>query len=267
MHVIKISKAILPEDVYLKIREIFFLAKRIFFDRKRKIVQKNIIKFFSLHGPNVVGGPFKGLHYINESTGSIYLPKLIGSYEDMLHPYFMKVFNDSSIRTIVDIGAAEGYYIAGISRYFPKVIYHAFEITENGRNLINKLLEVNDIKVDIHIHGEATNENVSECITDDAFIICDIEGGEKSVLDLDKATVKKIKYAIVELHEMFVPGGEAVVRKAFVNTHHITEISYANPKKQDYLFLRDLSDAENEIIHTFNTRVYEQKWLFIERKA
>src|SRR5271166_5203781 len=82
---------------------------------------------FRLHpGPYIVGlvesrthatvqaGPFRGMRYIDQSHSSSLIPKWLGLYERELHDCIEEAIA-SPFQTVLDIGAAEGYYAVGLA--------------------------------------------------------------------------------------------------------------------------------------------------------
>lgn len=76
---------------------------------------KNILNQLPL---KVASGPFKGTLCRFTESGDGVISKLAGVYEKELFPAFEKVIRLSP-EVIVDIGAAEGFYVAGLARTRP----------------------------------------------------------------------------------------------------------------------------------------------------
>src|SRR5947209_5143244 len=67
------------------------------------------------YGTTVLNGPFRGQIYSRASLlNRVSGPRLLGSYEQELHPIFGNL--DPSYEAFVDVGAAEGYYAVGMAR-------------------------------------------------------------------------------------------------------------------------------------------------------
>src|ERR1700760_4646091 len=75
---------------------------------------------------SVASGPFTGMKYINKSAGSAYIPKLLGIYERELHDIIEYVCR-LNIRTVINVGAGEGYYAVGLAVRMPFSSVIAFE--------------------------------------------------------------------------------------------------------------------------------------------
>lgn len=71
-------------------------------------------------GKRILAGPFRGMKYIENSHGSAYLPKILGSYEKELHKFIPRIVEEE-YELILDIGAAEGYYAVGLSYLYKKM--------------------------------------------------------------------------------------------------------------------------------------------------
>src|SRR5579862_6564668 len=82
----------------------------------------------------VVVGPFKGLRYVERAVGSTVQPKLLGIYERELWECVEQAAK-IPFETIIDIGAAEGYYSIGMAMRIPAAKNIAFEMNPAGREL------------------------------------------------------------------------------------------------------------------------------------
>jgi hypothetical protein len=74
-------------------------------------------RFVDNQGTTVLHGPFAGLMYPRDlllAQADAPIAKLLGTYEQELHPVFEEVIAKQP-RTIIDIGAAEGYYAVGLA--------------------------------------------------------------------------------------------------------------------------------------------------------
>jgi hypothetical protein len=87
--------------------------------------------FATRHGLEVTGGPFAGLRYVPRyvSWSVDLIPKLLGTYEQELHPVIERWLN-AGFDTFVDVGSAEGYYAVGLARGVEGARVHAFDIQE-----------------------------------------------------------------------------------------------------------------------------------------
>lgn len=174
--------------------------------------------FFSRHGLVVRGGPFEGLKYVPESSGSALLPKLLGSYESALHSVLAEAIGTPYER-IVDIGCAEGYYAVGLTYRCPGIPVVAFESSPSARELCRRLADLNGVSSRVTILGECTTSALETAVLGRSLIVCDVEGGEAELLD--PVLVKGLTDCdlIVELHPFFNASIPRLMEDRFGQTH------------------------------------------------
>jgi len=173
----------------------------------------------------IISGPFLGMKYVDESVGSRFLPKLLGTYELEIAPIIKKTF-EKSFEVIIDVGAAEGYYAVGMAMKNLKARIIAFEANKNGRDSIEKMAGINGVSDRIKVYGLCDMKSLTESIPNNkkCLIIMDIEGAE-SIL-LDNFIIPKLNtcHIIVEIHECVFRGVGDIIYNRFKNTHKIIEI-------------------------------------------
>lgn len=222
--------------------------------------------FLATHPRIVQEGPFKGMHYVDSAIGSSYLHKLVGCYESVLHSYILSI-KDKDFDTILDIGSAEGYYLAGFGSMFPKATLIGFEIEEKGRELTKELCEINEVKNELKLFGEATKDNVAPLITENTLLICDCEGGEMDILDpVARPEFKKVAAAIIELHDFLRPGIEETLTERFKDTHDITLVPFELADPDSYPFFAAIEDKRERYEVLRERGWQEQKWMILKRK-
>lgn len=154
----------------------------------------------------VARGPFAGTVLSDESwwsaadRGSM----LLGLYEAQVLSWLQA--NAPGRRALVDIGAADGYYAIGA--LVAGWVEHAycFEISDEGRRVIASNARRNGVSERVTILGEATPGFIGQLRAAGApepstwCVICDIEGGEFSLLDDATAADLTGACGIVELH-------------------------------------------------------------------
>ena len=170
--------------------------------------------FLSWHGLTVSGGPFAGLTYPDASAISL-IPKLLGIYERQLHGAL-----EDAIRaepdTIVNVGAADGYYAVGLARRCPGAAVHAFEADAGQRALLARVAAANG--TELQIAGMATTDDLAALAGKRALVVMDCDGCEGAMLQpgsLGAATI------IAELHDFFEPGIGDTITARFAATHEI----------------------------------------------
>ena len=187
--------------------------------------------------PIVRSGPFNGLRYVRSAVGSSYYPKLVGCYERELHDQ-VEQFIESSPELIIDIGAAEGYYACGLARRLPRTKVIAFEAQEHGRELLQEMARANDVSVDIR--GLCGAAQLAEALGDQnsCLVVCDIEGGELSLLDPESIPALRFVSFLVETHPDKAEGVESELIARFKSSHEIEVIPTRSPSLSDLEFER-----------------------------
>ncbi len=190
--------------------------------------------FLARHGTQVIGGPFAGMRYIGEATGSRLLPKLCGSYEVELRPALEIVFTQSYQR-IVDVGCAEGYYAVGLSRRFPGTPVSAFDTDPAAHRLCAELCRLNGASEKVTVRGACTPATLREITGDRVLLICDCEGYEFELLDNDLLGDMPHWDLLVELHDDS-PGREraASLRRRLERAHAVEVIPTALRDPADF---------------------------------
>lgn len=164
------------------------------------------------------------MRYGGVSFASAYGAKLLGTYEQELHPVFAEVIR-RRFPTVVDIGAAEGYYAVGFARLGSSVV--AFEMEAEGRRLLADMAELNGVRDRIRLSGRCAPEDLCallDGLSGPVFLLCDVEGFEKALLDPVAVPGLARCHLLVELHEFIEPGVTRLLRERFADTHRVVEI-------------------------------------------
>jgi hypothetical protein len=186
-------------------------------------------------GLTVASGPFRGMKYVASGIGSVYYPKLLGTYERELHPAIDEICRLKPAR-IIDIGAAEGYYAVGLALRNPAAEVVAFEQTVEGQQLVRDLAARNDVTGRVRILGrcEPTDLRAELAHRGPVVIVCDVEGYETALLDTAAVPELSNAWLLVELHEFIVAGVGEMIRGRFAKSHRVTEIDQTDRSRSDY---------------------------------
>lgn len=185
----------------------------------------------------VRSGPFRGMKYIRKSCGSVLAPKLLGIYERELHKVVESAISQR-FKRIVDIGAAEGYYCAGLALRLKDAQFIAYEIDELSRKWIQELARLNDVADRITIKGRCTIEEMSSVLepSEPTFVICDVEGAEAYLLDPMRVPRLRDVFILVELHDFVIGGISEVIRNRFEPTHVIEQVFAETRSRSEFPF-------------------------------
>lgn len=210
---------------------------------------------------------------MNESIGSAYVPKILGTYELELCDVIEHLIKLRPKKILV-IGAAEGYYAVGFARCLPEAKLVCWETSERGRLLQTELFEANGIETDRRtISGFCSMSSLQDllCCLDDSgstLIIVDIEGGEALLLDPVMLPQLRNCYLLVEIHEFAINGVEQLLSSRFSTSHSIKCIQARHRTLDDWpAVVRDLVgiSSKGAALALMNEcRPQGMSWLFMQ---
>jgi hypothetical protein len=238
-----------------------FLRRALNYEER---IERKVTRILS--GRIVGFGIFRGMKYVSSSRGSKYLPKLLGTYEDELKPIIDRIIIQQP-KQIIDIGAAEGYYAVGLAMKCKNASVFTYDIDDNSRKLLMELASINEVGSRLYIGGPCSPEILSRVLLKGAFIICDCEGFEETILDPSKVLALEHCSILVELHEMFVEGVAGTIKKRFVHSHNTLEIVSKEKTLMMYPHLANFGLRESDIDEgrtTYNNK--PQSWLYLTPK-
>lgn len=219
----------------------------------------------------VINGPFAGLIYASRAVCGAYLPRLIGCYEKELHAVLHEL-SQTTFHTIVDIGAAEGYYACGLAVRFPASHVIAFEVDEEARQLLASMANENGLLDRLEIRGLCDESGLLELLTphEPSLIVCDCEGCEIDILT-DKVMPQLANaHLIVETHDFVRPGVLASLSARLARTHFVSVIAQQPRTIADWpvtdLICRLI--PASRIVHELREgRPAEQSWIYAKPLA
>ena len=176
----------------------------------------------------VIAGSFKGMRYVSESIGSRLYPKLLGTYELELANVIEELCGEA-FSTIINVGAAEGYYAVGFAVRCPNSTVIAYETEPEGRRLLEELANLNSVRERIQIRGTCDHEALSRVLTEHqeerCLLLVDIEGAEDRLLDPKQVPELRRCTILVEVHDgrNDRPIGSNLIKK-FESSHQIARL-------------------------------------------
>lgn len=225
-------------------------------------------------GSTVAFGPFTGLRLDDSSwwgaadRGSM----LLGFYEREVLEWLARACERRS--TLVDLGAADGYYAVGCltSGLVERAV--AFEASDEGQAAIRANARANGVADRIEVRGvadptfAASLSASSQVDFREAVVIIDIEGGEFDVLT--SACIGSLAGAmiVVELHE-WVEGAERGLQRIIADAEPDFEISFLTTGARDlspFTILRDWPDDDRWILCS-ESRRHLMRWLVLTPKV
>lgn len=181
-------------------------------------------------GWRVLAGPFAGMLYIGDFTGSLLPPKLLGCYERELHSIVTRLVNRRPA-VVVNVGAGEGYYAVGFALSLPAAKVWAFEAEAKGRNLIAKVAEQNQVTDRIIIGGLCHPADLTAALGEDSspWLVLDVEGAEDHLLDPEQVNSLLRTTILVEVHDFVDATMGDRIRRRFESSHVCEEL-WAQPR-------------------------------------
>lgn len=165
------------------------------------------------------------MSYIGESVGSQLPPKYFGTYECELIP-ILEELSRIAFPTIIDVGAAEGFYAVGCAIKWPNSQVIAFETSAHGRDSIGELARLNGVSSRVTILGHCEVKALAEAVpcSGESLVIVDVEGAEYDLLQPSLIPALQGADILVEVHERVHPDLEATLKQRFAATHSATVI-------------------------------------------
>ena len=156
------------------------------------------------HGWGVQSGPFAGMVLPDRASwgdGDL-LPKLLGSYEAELHTVIEEIVA-ATPDLIVNVGAAEGYYAAGMAQRLPGAFVHAFDTEAKSQDICREAAGLNDVSRRVSVTGQCTPDLLQAIVPRGRtpVVICDCEGYERTLIDPQRVPALRTAMLVVECHD------------------------------------------------------------------
>ena len=211
----------------------------------------------------VLGGPFAGMRYVDQSVGSGWFPKILGRYESELHETVYQIIREG-YATIVDIGCAEGYYAVGMALKCPAAQIVAFDIDADAQRLCSQLAHENHVADRVTVRGGCSANALNGLAgLERVVVICDCEGAELDFLDANKVAWLRQADILVELHDFIIPGLKETLLRRFELTHSCTILDSKEPRIGSEPAFASLSAADQ--IHGLGERWPMMQWAWLRR--
>lgn len=206
------------------------------------------------------------MQYPEPSASSYFIPQLLGTYEKELTK-IIEGIRRGGYEVVVDIGAAEGYYVCGFAWLLKNVTVRAFEAKLGSHELIRRMAQMNGVSNRISIVGTCTIEHLRRTVADvgKCLVVCDVEGAEFELLN--PAEIPKLLHTdlLVEVHDAIRPNVSQSIRERFSLTHDIVFIGQVQRTIEDLPPNVNL-DAALAIQVMDETRGNLNDWLWMRQK-
>ncbi len=221
--------------------------------------------YIARHGAVIMQGPFAGMKYVESATEGALIPRLIGSYENELHPYFERL-TASGLDCVIDIGCAEGYYAVGLARLLPDVTVHAYDISRVAQAACRELANRNDVSGRVIIGERFEPDGFEAFKGKSCLVMVDTEGAELDILQPDLSPALAGMRIIVETHDMFTKGAMQTLIDRFETTHDIVRVDAKLKAVELPEWFRELAPLDH-LLATWEWRSGPTPWLIMEPKT
>jgi hypothetical protein len=219
-------RSLFGEGVWSVVQRLSFTPRH----RLARLVQRET-------GRTVRSGPFAGVHYLHDAVSGGYIPKLLGIYERELHPVIASL-PQHDIRSVINIGASDGYYAVGLARCLPAARVVAFEMEPRGQDFVRRIADNNDVGDRVTVYGRCDLPDLQSAAAglERPLVICDVEGYEDVLLDPENVPALHSAWILVELHDGKNPNVSDRIRARFEKSHQIETILQTKRTAADFPF-------------------------------
>jgi hypothetical protein len=217
-------------------------------------------KLASITDNTITTGPFKGVRLpVSESWGDRG-SKLLGFYEQELHPYIEAVI-EWKPDIVLNVGCAEGYYAIGMAKRIPGAKSLAYDLDPRAQLACKTARDINH--VDLVVLGLCTNAEL-RIRTEKAerpFMLIDCEGGERELLLSNEYSYPNARI-IVECHDFIDRSITSSLIDKFSPTHLIQTIKQTG--RNPFCHAITAGWAENDLWLLVSERRPERMhWLYM----
>ena len=221
-------------------------------------------------GNTVLSGPFAGTRlYLSPLSGRHLLGYLLGTQEIELHGAVEEIVS-RRYATIINIGAADGYYALGLARRLPEAGVLAFEANSAHHKYLQASARVNGVSERMFVRGFCSGHELRAALATErkpALVVCDIEGGEVELLDPDSVGDLRSVDLLVETHDQYVANCTEILKSRFAPTHAVQQFSGRPRAASDFpsaalpLLARMFPETAIELMN--ERRKEPQQWLLL----
>lgn len=255
------------EPILLKIFCFDFAARVIdylSYQRKRQLMREieSRLRASGQYPDSIIRGPFEGLIYPSGRLHARYA-KIIGSYEREIHKWFFDFFQNGGFTSHLNIGAADGYYSIALANQFPDIPGYAFEADTNLHAIAKEFAQLNHVESNLKISGRCDFAVLAALDPGSKpLVICDVDGGEAELLDIESVAWLKDAIILVETHDCFRKGVTDQLKSDFSRSHTIEEVHTSGRNPHEFPELTNLKMKEISAVID-EERPSVQSWLLL----
>jgi hypothetical protein len=214
------------------------------------------------HGNEVQAGPFAGLRFVGQTSEGCSAPRLLGCYEQELHVHIERLIG-KPFDAVLNIGCADGYYAVGLARRMPGVTVFAHDLNPAAQSGCRAVAELNGVADRVQVGGLFAAADFGAFAGKKTWLVMDIEGAERELLDPQTCPALLDMTVLVECHDCFVPGLSAEIARRFAATHSILRIEHALAATQLPDWMQGMGHLDH-LLATWEWRMGPTPWLVME---
>ncbi len=195
-------------------------ALRLLSKWRSVLIQNTLLR---QQGTVVLEGAVAGLDFLPQSAEGCHVAKLLGCYEQPLQPHIEAAIAEA-YPTILNIGCAEGYYAVGMARRMPGTTVIACDTNPAAQQTCRALAEKNGVADRVTVSGHFESADFAHYAGERVLVLCDIEGGERALLDPVQAPALRGMDIIMESHDCIIPGVTRLMIERFSESHDIVQV-------------------------------------------
>jgi len=213
------------------------------------------------YGNVVQAGPFAGLRFTGRTSEGCTTPRLLGCYEHELHSHLERLIGQR-YDAILNIGCADGYYAVGLAKRMPGVQVFAHDMEPLAQSGCREVAALNGVADRVQVNGVFHGADFAGYAGRKTWLVMDIEGAERELLDPVAYPALRDMTVLVECHDCFFPGIADEIARRFAS-HHIVRVDHAWPSTALPAWLQKLSHSD-QLLAIWEFRMGPTPWLIME---
>lgn len=189
----------------------------------RSTLIQNSLPHYAGSAHTVLSGPFEGMLLPSSAAEGCYVPKILGCYEQPLHPFIEEAVA-TDYTTVLNIGSAEGYYAIGLARRMSGCTVVACDSNPAAATACQAMAQANAVASRIDVRGLFQPHDFEAYSNGRTLVVCDIEGAERELLDPALASGLRHMDIIVEAHDCYIPDLSTLLLNRFEESHAVEMI-------------------------------------------
>ena len=191
---------------------------------------------------------------------------LIGFYEQQVVDWIVNT--KVQFHQFVDVGSADGFYLAGILGSDLAETAIGFESSQKGQESSRRTLELNNLQNRCKMFGTADTNFLKIAMEHNqkepvgwSLLMCDIEGGELHLFNSDNVELMRRFFLIIELHEWTYSEGDLQkLENIFLRTHNL---QYLRSSERNPSSIKEINNLSDDIRWSLCSegRRHEMRWL------